>query len=167
MIKKTMMIRKAERSDALDISTIYNHYIRNTIITFEEKEVSRDEMSERIRNVLSEALPWIVAADRNRVVGYAYATKWKARSAYRFSVESTVYIEHDTVGRGIGSLLYKELLSDLKDSGIHVVLGGIALPNPSSIGLHEKFGFVQAAQFKEVGIKFNKWIDVGYWQLQL
>ena len=92
--------------------------------------------------------------------------QWKARSAYRFSVESTVYIDQNSIGNGIGSLLYKELLSNLKNSRIHSVIGGIALPNPSSIALHEKYGFKKVAQFKEVGIKFDKWIDVGYWQLQ-
>ena len=161
-----MMIRKVEISDSIAIACIYNHYIKNTIITFEEKEVTQDDISSRIENMLSESLPWIVVESNNSVVGYAYATKWKTRSAYRFSVESTVYIKNNFVGNGLGSLLYKELLSKLKDSGIHVVIGVIALPNPSSIALHEKFGFIKVAHLNEVGIKFNKWIDVGYWQLQ-
>ena len=160
------MIRKSDVSDSVAIANIYNHYIKNTIITFEEKELTPDEISRRIENVFSESLPWIVAENGGKMIGYAYATKWKTRSAYRFSVESTVYLEPSSVGNGIGSRLYNELLSLLKDSGIHVVLGGIALPNPSSIALHEKFGFKQVARFKEVGIKFGKWIDVGYWQLQ-
>jgi phosphinothricin acetyltransferase len=161
------MIRNVKESDSFEIARIYNYYIKNTIITFEEQEVSQDDISSRIKNVLSEPLPWIVAESGNNITGYAYATKWKARSAYRFSVESTVYIEQNGVGKGTGSLLYKELLSRLEELGIHVVIGGIALPNPSSISLHEKFGFKKVAQFKEVGIKFNKWIDVGYWQLQI
>ena len=144
-----------------------NRFQKGIVFTFEEKEVSQNDISSRIENVLSESLPWIVAESGNNIAGYAYAAKWKTRSAYRFAVESTVYIDKDSVGNGIGSLLYKDLLSKLKDSGIHVVIGGIALPNPSSIALHEKFGFKNVAQFKEVGIKFNKWIDVGYWQLQL
>ena len=160
------MIRKSDVSDSEAIANIYNYYIKNTIITFEEKELTPDEISGRIENVFSESLPWIVAENRGKVIGYAYATKWKTRSAYRFSVESTVYLEQTSVGNGIGSMLYNELLSLLKDSGIHAVIGGIALPNPSSIALHEKFGFKQVARFKEVGIKFGKWIDVGYWQLQ-
>ena len=162
-----MIIRKVKQSDSFEIAQIYNHYIKNTVITFEEQEVSQGDISNRIENVLSESLPWIVAEIDKNIVGYAYATKWKVRSAYRFSVESTVYINQNFIGNGIGSLLYKELLLQLKNSGIHAVIGGIALPNPSSIALHEKFGFEKVAQFKEVGIKFNKWIDVGYWQLQL
>ncbi len=160
-----MIIRKVKQSDSFKIAHIYNHYIKNTIITFEEQEVSQDEISSRIKNVLSESFPWIVAEKGDNIAGYAYATKWRTRSAYRFAVESTVYVGKDYVGDGIGSLLYKELLLKLKDSGIHTVIGGIALPNPSSIALHEKYGFKKVAQFKEVGIKFNKWIDVGYWQL--
>jgi len=160
------MIRKINQSDSQVIAEIYNHYVKNTVITFEEKEVSLDDISERIENVLSESLPWIVAEKMGRVVGYAYATKWRARSAYRFSVESAVYLKQTSIGNGIGTILYKELLSSLKDSGVHVVIGGIALPNPSCIALHKKFGFKQAAYFKEVGFKFDTWIDVGYWQLQ-
>ena len=161
-----MKIRKVEISDSDAIAGIYNFYIKYTIITFEEQEVSPNDISKRIKSVLSESLPWIVAEKGDNIAGYAYAAKWKARSAYRFAVESTIYIDKDSAGEGIGSLLYKELLSRLRDSGIHVVIGGIALPNPSSIALHEKYGFEKVAQFKEVGIKFNKWIDVGYWQLR-
>jgi L-amino acid N-acyltransferase YncA len=163
---KKFMIRKANQADSKTIAAIYNHYVKNTIITFEEKEVTSNEISKRIENVFSESLPWIVAENNGKVIGYAYATKWRVRSAYRFSVESTVYLEHTSVGNGFGGILYKELLSLLEASRIHVVIGGIALPNPSSIALHEKFGFKQVAHFKEVGTKFDKWIDVGYWQLQ-
>jgi L-amino acid N-acyltransferase YncA len=161
------MIRNAISSDSSMIASIYNHYIRNTIITFEEQEVSPDEISNRINNVFSESLPWIVADVSGKIIGYAYATKWKIRSAYRFSVESTVYVEPNNFRRGIGNELYECLLKLLKEAHIHTVLGGIALPNPSSIALHEKFGFQKSAHFKEVGIKFNKWIDVGYWQLSI
>ena len=160
-----MKIRKVKQSDSSKIAQIYNHYIKNTIITFEEQEVSQDEISSRIENVLSEPLPWIVAENGGNIAGYAYAAKWKTRSAYRYAVESTVYLDKESVGKGIGTLLYKELLSKLKKSEMHVVIGGIALPNPSSIALHEKNGFKKVAHFKEAGIKFNKWIDVGYWQL--
>ena len=160
------MIRDVKKSDSAAIAAIYNHYIKNTIITFEEEEITPDEISGRIENVLSESLPWLVAEDKGNVIGYAYATKWRIRSAYRFSVESTVYLAAASTGKGIGSMLYNALLSKLKNKGIHAVMGGIALPNPSSIALHEKFGFKKVAHFIEVGIKFEKWIDVGYWQLK-
>ena len=162
-----MIIRKVKPTDAAEIANIYNHYIKNTIITFEETQVTRNDICSRIENVHSESLPWIVAESEESIVGYAYATKWKTRSAYRYSVESTVYLEPNFINKGIGSRLYKELLALLYDSPVHTVIAGIALPNPASIALHEKFGFVQVARFYKVGIKFNKWIDVGYWQLEL
>ncbi len=94
----------------------------------------------------------------------AYAVLWKARSAYRFSVEITVYVAPGMAGRGIGSMLYSHLFAALQPLGVHAVIGGIALPNEASIALHEKFGMEKVAHFQQVGFKFNRWIDVGYWE---
>ena len=157
-------IREAVAQDAEDIAGIYNHYIAHTIITFEEEAVTAADMADRIREIQSFQLPWLVAEQDNRVVGYAYASKWKGRCAYRFSAEVTVYVSPDHFGKGIGSKLYGRLLPVLRSSGMHAAMGGIALPNEASIRLHEKMGFVKVAQFKEVGFKFDTWIDVGYWQ---
>jgi phosphinothricin acetyltransferase len=157
-------IRSVLSIDAEVIGRIYNHYITQTFITFEEEEVSTAEINRRIQDVQLSSLPWLVTESDGTVVGYAYADKWKGRYAYRFSAEVTVYIDPDYVGHGIGSKLYSRLLPTLVDSGIHVAIGGIALPNQASVGLHEKFGFIKTAHFKEVGYKFNRWIDVGYWQ---
>jgi len=161
------MIRPATANDAGAIARIYNHYILNTAITFEEREVSAQQIAERIDEVASASLPWLVAEQTGRIVGYAYAAKWKARSAYRFSVESTVYLEPGNTGQGLGSKLYEALFALLKERGMHVVIGVIALPNPASIALHEKFGLKKVAHFREVGFKFNQWLDVGYWQVVL
>jgi phosphinothricin acetyltransferase len=161
------VIRPATPDDAAAIAHIYNYYIQNTTITFEEQPVSAAEISARIGEVTSASLPWLVAEDAGRLSGYAYATKWKARSAYRFSVEVTVYLDQDCLGRGLGSQLYTALFASLKEKGVHSVIGGVALPNPASIALHEKFGMARVAHFKEVGFKFGKWIDVAYWQLTL
>jgi phosphinothricin acetyltransferase len=161
------VIRPATTSDSDSIARIYNHYVLNTAITFEESEVSAQQMAERISEVASASLPWLVAEQADQIVGYAYATKWKARSAYRFSVESTVYLEPSVIGQGLGSKLYGALFALLKERGIHIVIGGIALPNSTSIAFHEKFGLKKVAHFKEVGFKFNKWLDVGYWQVTL
>ncbi len=105
--------------------------------------------------------------DGGAVVGWAYATAWKARSAYRFSVETTVYVAASHQGRGIGAALYGALLGDLRGRELHSAVGGIALPNPASVALHEKLGFKKIAHFAEVGRKFDRWVDVGYWQLIL
>jgi L-amino acid N-acyltransferase YncA len=111
-----------------------------------------------------EIRPWIVAESEGRIVGYAYATQWRERRAYRFSVESTVYLASDAIGAGIGSALYASLLDRLQQLDVRCVIGGIALPNSASVALHEKLGFVKVAQFEKVGWKQDRWIDVGYWQ---
>jgi phosphinothricin acetyltransferase len=154
-------------ADAAAIAAIYNHYIAHTVVTFEEEAVSSSEMARRIEAVQSASLPWLAADLDEHVVGFAYASKWNARSAYRFSAEITVYLDQARVGQGIGSLLYRELLSRLRDRGIHAVLGGIALPNAASVALHEKFGLERVAHLREVGFKLGRWIDVGYWHRTL
>lgn len=158
------MVRNVEMSDAEEISNIYNYYIKNTVITFEETPLAKEDMAERIKTN-SALYPWIVYEENNEILGYAYATAWKSRSAYRYTVESTVYLRHDQHGKGLGTQLYKSLINQLKKQKFHAVIGGIALPNDLSIALHEKLGFEKIAQFKEVGYKFEKWIDVGYWEL--
>lgn len=160
------MIRLATAADAAAIAAIYNHYVTTTTITFEEQAVESAAMARRIDEI-GGRLPWYVFERDGAVIGYAYATPWRVRSAYRFSVESTVYIAPGHSRQGIGSRLYKALLHELHRRGIHVVLGGIAQPNPGSVGLHESLGFEKVAHFKHVGRKFEQWIDVGYWELQL
>lgn len=160
------MIRLATIADAAPIAAIYNHYVRTTTITFEEQAVAVEEMARRIDEV-GATLPWYVFERDGSVIGYAYATPWRARSAYRFSVESTVYVAPGFPRRGIGSRLYNTLIDDLRSRGIQVVLGGIAQPNLASVSLHEALGFEKVAHFKRVGRKFEQWVDVGYWQLQL
>jgi len=163
-MRVTPAIRPAQQSDADAIAAIYNHYVAETVITFEEDPINAAEMARRIQDVQSASLPWLVAEENNRILGYAHATPWKTRSAYRFSVEITVYVAVGHVGRGIGSTLYSGLLSALEKLSVHAVIGGIALPNDASVALHEKFGLAKVAHFQEVGFKFNKWIDVAYWQ---
>ena len=162
-----MIIREAKSDDAAAIVAIYNHFIVNTPITFEEQAITPGDMAQRIADVQNSDLPWLVAEHDGVVIGYAYATKWRVRHAYRYSVESTVYLAPSHAGKGIGTLLYKALLTRLSEQGCHVVIGGIAQPNPASVALHEALGFQQVAKFKEVGFKFGQWVDVGYWQLML
>jgi phosphinothricin acetyltransferase len=162
-----VVIRAVVADDAGGIAEIYNHYIATTVITFEEEPVSAPEMARRIGDVASASLPWLVAERDGKVAGYAYASQWKARSAYRFSVEVTVYVHPGSPRLGIGRRLYEELLRRLKAQGIHAAFGVIALPNQASVTLHERFGFAKVAHLSEVGFKFGRWIDVGYWQLML
>ena len=160
------MIRSVTTADAAAIAAIYNHYVFNTIVTFEEEPVSTAEIARRIGEVLDSSI-WLVWVEQDQVLGYAYAGKWKSRCAYRYSVESTVYLDKAATGRGIGTQLYAALIADLKKRGIHGIIGGVALPNAASVALHEKLGFQKIGQFKEVGWKFDEWIDVGYWELVL
>jgi len=160
------MIRNATIADAEAIAAIYNYYIAETTATFEEEPVTIAEIETRIRETLG-ALPWVVAEIDGRVVAYAYASRWKSRCAYRFAVESTVYVDRAHPRKGLGTLLYRELIEQLRACGMHSVLAGITLPNNPSVALHEKMGFQKVGQFREVGWKFNRWIDVGYWELFL
>ena len=160
------MIRTCTPADAAAISEIYNHYVRETVITFEETPVSAAEMARRIAETGGQ-FPWLILEEAGTVVAYAYASRWKSRSAYRFSVESTVYVAAAHHDRGFGSKVYGALLDELRARAFHSTVGGIALPNPASVALHEKLGFRKIAHFAEVGRKFDRWVDVAYWQLIL
>jgi L-amino acid N-acyltransferase YncA len=160
------MIRPAKPSDAGALCGIYNHYILHTRITFEEEPLADIEMRDRITTI-TRTFPWLVYEENGTVIGYTYASKWKERSAYRYSVEAAIYLDVHHLKKGIGTKLTEELLKQLKTRSLHSVLCGIALPNPASIALYEKFGFQKVAHLKEVGFKMDKWIDVGYWELLL
>ncbi len=156
-------IRRATAADAAAIAALYNHYILHSTATFEEQPVDAEEMARRLATVEAAGLPWLIREDESRVVGYAYATPWRPRSAYRFSVEITVYVANGASGAGHGRALYDELFAQLRALGLHAVLGGITLPNEASIALHEAMGMVKVAHLPQVGFKFDRWLDVGYW----
>lgn len=161
-----LSIRDVTADDAAQICDIYNHYVHNTAITFEQQPVSVPEMQARIESYAS-AYPWLVAERDGLLLGYAYATRWRTRAAYDLTVESTVYVAEAARGSGIGRPLYLALLDALREQSIHAVVGCIALPNPGSVALHEKCGFEKVAHFAEVGRKFDRWVDVGFWQVLL
>lgn len=160
-------VRAARPADADALAQIYNHYIRETVVTFEEAPLDAPTMAARLQETTAVSLPWLVAEAGGAVIGYAYASRWKGRCAYRYSVESTVYLDPARTGGGVGTRLYAALLDELRARSLHAVIGGIALPNPASVALHEKLGFCKVAHFEEVGFKFGRWIDVGYWQLRI
>jgi L-amino acid N-acyltransferase YncA len=163
----TLSVRPATAFDGEALARIYNYYVLNTVITFEEETVSAATMATRVAEVQSASLPWLVAEVDGVVVGYTYASKWKVRSAYRYSVETTIYLEQGREGQGLGTRLYSELLRILREQGIHAAIGGAALPNEASVALHEKLGFERVATFRQVGFKFQQWVDVAYWQILL
>lgn len=160
-----LAIREAGTADGEAIAALYNPYIVDGVATFETVAVDGAEIARRIDGVAAAGLPWLVAESGDgRLLGYAYATPWRARAAYRHSVESTVYLAPDTTGRGLGRRLYGALLEALATRPVRAVIGGIALPNDASVALHEALGFEPVARFREVGLKHGRWIDVGYWQ---
>lgn len=163
----SISIRPATPEDAVAICAVYNPYVATTTISFEEEPVPAADMAQRIADVAAAGLPWLVAEEGGQLLGYAYATKWRARPAYRTSVESSVYVDAAAAGRGTGMLLYCALLDELRGREVHMVIGGIAQPNEKSVALHERLGFRKVAHFSEVGRKFGRWVDVGYWELRL
>ena len=159
-----LIVRPAQETDAQGIADIYNPFIIGTTVTFEEEAVTMEEIQRRIRGVKSIPMPWLCAEYEGKLAGYAYASRWRERSAYRFVAETTIYLAPAFIGRGIGKVLYGTLIEQLCASGIHTVIGVIALPNPASVTLHENLAFIKVAHFNEVGFKFEQWIDVGFWQ---
>ena len=158
------MLRPVSQHDAKAIATIYNYYVRHSIATLDELPMSEHE-SAQVINEQPANLPWIVYQQSNQVLGYAYARQWNLRSGYKLTLETTVYVKHNHLGMGIGKALYKDLILKLKQSGVKVIIAGISLPNKHSVTFHELFGFKKVAHFKQVGYKFEQWIDVGYWEL--
>ena len=160
------MIRPATPEDADQLAVIYNHYVENTVISFEEQSVSNFEMRKRISQGVS-LYPWLVAENGGELLGYAFATQWKSRTAYSKTAETSVYIAANHLRKGLGLVLYNSLIGQLREQGAHCALAGIALPNPASIAFHEKLGFRKVGELQEVGWKMGKWVNVGYWELIL
>lgn len=156
------MIREATFSDARRIAEIYNYYILNTTITFELDPITPEEIINRMERY-QEVGPYLVYEENDEILGYAYVSKFRERRAYEHSVESTIYLKNGFRGKGLGSRLYSELLAQVSLER-HVIIGGIALPNEASVKLHERCGFRKVGHFSEVGKKFGRWIDVGFWQ---
>ncbi|MGI9318922.1 MAG: GNAT family N-acetyltransferase [bacterium] len=160
------MIRPATDNDSDQISVIYNHYIENTNVTFEDVPLTGEDVRLRLQSIRKVGT-WLVSVHHGNVVGYAYSMPWGEREGYRTSVESTIYLDQNRIGKGFGFKLYATLLEQLRAQQHHTVVGVIGLPNPGSVALHEKLGFKKSGELKEIGTKFDKWIDVGYWQLFL
>ncbi len=154
------MIRPATPEDSDQIASIYNHYIANTTVTFEEAPLTSAQIETRLATGT-----WLVSEQAGQVLGYAYASQWAERIGYRHSVETTIYLDHEHLGKGLGFELYSMLLERLRTQQLHSAVGIIGLPNPGSVALHEKLGFQKVGELKEIGSKFGEWVNVGYWQL--
>jgi len=160
------MIRPATAADATAICAIYNHHVLNTTVTFEEVAISDREMAGRIAEITAK-YPWLAFERGGQVVGYAYAGAWRTRSAFRYCVETAIYVDQGAMGTGVGSALYRELIAGLKARSIHSLIAAITVPNAPSVAFHQKFGFRPVGHFAQVGWKLDRWIDVSYWELIL
>jgi phosphinothricin acetyltransferase len=160
------MIRPVELSDCKSITDIYNYYIETTVITFEEIPMTVSEMQNRI-NEIRGLFPYLVYEENGEILGYAYVDAFHVRSAYRFTLEDSIYLRNGRQGKGIGRALMDALLNEVKKCDAHSIMAKITLPNERSINLHEAFGFKNVGTLEEVGRKFDKWLDVGYWELIL
>ena len=163
-----MTIRLAAATDASEIAAIYAPYVLDSAVSFETEAPNPGQMRARILDG-GDLYPWFVAIDdeTGRIAGYAYAAAFRTRRAYRFAVETTVYLARDAHGRGLGSALYAALLPLLEAQGFTQAIAAITLPNEASVRLHEKLGFVQAGAYRDVGHKLGAWRSVGLWQRPL
>ena len=160
-------VRAATPADAEAIAAIYAPHVLAGIASFETEAPDADGIAARM--AASDGMyPWLVAiADSGEVMAYAYATRFRDRAAYRFVVETTVYVAEVAQRRGAGRLVYAALIETLRAQGFTQAIGAIALPNAGSVALHEAIGFRAAGMYHAVGYKFGRWIDVGYWQCAL
>lgn len=160
------IVRVARADDAAAVQAIYAPIVRDTAISFEDEPPSVEEMASRITGALA-THPFLVCEIGGRVIGYAYAGPRSARAAYRWSADTTVYVDASAHRKGVGAALYTELLNILRRQRFHSVFAGIALPNDKSVGLHEAVGFRSLGVYREVGFKHGAWHDVGWWRLGL
>ncbi len=159
------MIREATLSDAPAITSIYNHYVEHSYATMQYEQSDAAFFEEKIEQVLSSGHFWLVAEEEGEIIGYAYSSAWNPREGYKQTCEVSVYLSPAITAKGWGTKLYTELFERLRRKGIKVIIAVIGLPNEASIALHEKFGMKQVAHFPKMGFKFDKWMDVGYWQV--
>jgi L-amino acid N-acyltransferase YncA len=161
-----LILRLATPGDARGILDIYAPYIENTSFTFETEVPSTDAFAERISSYLQQ-WPWLVVEENGVIAGYAYASRYRERVAYQWSVECSVYVHDDYHRRGIARVLYETLFSILQLQGFRNVYAVINLPNDKSVALHESMGFTYFATYEQVGYKLGRWKNVGWWRLIL
>jgi len=161
-----MIIKSLTKNYAEEICTIYNYYINSSIATFEEDEVSVEEMVKRLKKIEQKYIGYVYE-EEGSVLGYAYIDEFKGRSAYRKTCESTIYIKNDSLRLGIGKKLYSSIIGSAREMEFHSIVAVVASPNNCSEKLHSSMGFSIQGTLREVGYKFGKFIDISYWQLIL
>lgn len=154
------MIRNAEEKDIPRIVDITNYYIRHSTANFEEHPTDAAEQLTVMRHVSDAGCPYLVWEDEasGLTLAYCYAHPWKIKSAYRLTLETTIYVDHACIGQGIGTRLYEELIAQCRAKGFHTLIADITDENEASIRMHERLGFKPVSHFREVGMKFGRWL---------
>jgi phosphinothricin acetyltransferase len=162
-----VLIRLAVEKDAAAIASVYRLYVEDSRVSFEEVAPDEGEMARRIRGDVPGLHPWFVAEENGKLCGFASSAPFRSRPAYRWTVETGIYLIPDACGRGIGGELLSTLLGVLERQGFVSAIGAIALPNAVSVILHERLGYTYAGTYHRVGFKMGEWLDVGLWQRNL
>ncbi len=161
------MIRKVQPEDCKAITEIYNEYVLNSVITFETEPLREEEMYVRITEISSYFPYFVYEAEDGRVAGYCYVHPWKEKAAYQYTLETTVYLSPEYQGKGVGKLLMQQLIEACRQAGCHALIACITEGNEASISMVQGLGFTQVSHFKEVGMKFGRWLDVMDYELLL
>lgn len=161
------MIRTVTEKDAGRIAEIYGYYVANTPATFDLDPPSREDMEEKIRDILADGYPWLVYEEEGTVMGYAYASRFREREAYRYTVEVSVYLDLEARGRQIGRELMERLLERVREMGFYTVVSIVTTPNERSERLFRALGFQYVGTFRNIGYKLGAWRSVSQYILQL
>jgi L-amino acid N-acyltransferase YncA len=163
-----MEIRAATEADIAEMQSIYAYHVLHGTGTFEEEPPSVEEVAERFAKVVAHGWSWLVATDATGVLGYAYYTQFRDRTAYRYCVEDSVYVREDVRGQGVGKALVAQLIEDATGHGMRQMIAVIGdSENTGSIGVHASLGFQMIGTLRSVGVKFGRWLDVVSMQRQL
>lgn len=162
-----LVIRPYAPADIPAVTRIYGHYVRDTVITFETEEPDEAEMASRFSAIVGKGHPLLIAEQAGNVVGYAYASTYRPRAAYRFTCEDSIYLAPDAVGQGLGGLLLGRLIADSATAGLKQMLAVITAERANSIRLHEKHGFRFIGRYEALGYKFDRWLDIVHMQRAL
>lgn len=161
------MNREASEADLDAIAAIHARYVAETVVTFDEQPLPVQGWKEKWRSARDADQPWYVTEQGGEVVGFAYSGSFRPKAAYRPTVETTIYLDREAVGQGLGRALYSDMLAEAGRRGFHLAVAGVTLPNEASVRLHEGLGFSKVGEFTEVGHKFGQWWDVGWFQRRL
>ncbi len=166
-MSEKIILRSFEKTDILDIHKIYSYYVKTSVVTFDLDAPSEQEIKDKYSDIAKKGHPIIIAEIDNKVAGFAYASNFRPRPAYRFTCENAIYIDNNMIGRGIGDLLLSELLKQAKDFGFNQMIAIVTASANSSINLHKKHGFKILGEFPELGYKFDKWHNIIHMQRKL